>query len=119
MAVLAVGIGPAAVERHQRRAANEQLETIVEEPDPQAVADQPRRHGVEHLAQGEAAQRGDDGDRLLVVAGPAVRQRLEDSALGLDAPGDPRVLAADDLVDEAAVGGKIGEVAVPASAARR
>ena len=56
MTVLAVGIGPAAVERHQQRAAHEQLEAIIEEPDAEAVTDQPRRHRVEHLAQGEAAR---------------------------------------------------------------
>ena len=88
---------------HQGRAADEQFEAGVIQPDPQAVADQPRRHGVEHLFEHEAAGGGDGDDRLLVIAGPLPRQRLERGPFGLDALGGSGVLAVDDLVDEAAI----------------
>jgi len=75
------------------------------------MADQARRDGVEHLAQGEAARGGDGDQRLLIVPGAPVRQRPQRRPLGLDGFGAWGVLAADDLANEAAVNDQIVEVA--------
>src|SRR5664279_2860329 len=106
MRVLARRIGPTPRPGHQRRAADEQIEAVIIQPHPQTVADQPRRHGVEDLLEHEAAGGGDGDDRLLMIAGPLPWQRLERGPFGLDALGGPGVLAADDLVDEAAIAGE-------------
>ena len=74
------------------RAAEIDLEPIVIQAHPQAVADQARGHAVEHLAQDEAAGRGDGDDGLLVIGGAPVRQLLEGGALDLDALGQLRAL---------------------------
>src|ERR1700686_5747634 len=74
------------------------------------MADAPRGHGVEPLFQREAAGGGDGDDRLFIITGPLARQTLERSSLGLDAFGGSGVLAAGDLVDEAAIGEQIIEV---------
>ena len=87
-------------------AADEQVEAIIMEPQPQPVADQPRGHGVEHLPRREAAGRGDGDDGLLVIAGPPIGQVLQCRALGIDARAVAAVLAADDVVDEVAIGRK-------------
>ena len=99
-------VGPPAEQGHQGRAADEQIEAVIVQPNPQTVADQPRRHGVEHLLQHKAAGGGDGDDGLLMIAGPLPRQRLERGPFGLDALGGSGVLAADDLVDEAAIAGE-------------
>ena len=115
LVVPAVRVRPPARERHQVGAAEEHLEPIVVEADAQAMADQARGHGVEHLAQREAARRGDADRHLLVVAGPPLWQSLEGRPFAVDPLGIAGVAAADDLVDEAAVGGQIGEVGEPRS----
>ena len=56
LVVLAGWRGPPARQRHEMRAADEDVQPIVEEAHPEAVTDQARRHGVEHLAQREAAR---------------------------------------------------------------
>ncbi|MBM7487973.1 hypothetical protein ACVWWI_006479 [Bradyrhizobium sp. USDA 3686] len=53
--VLAVGMRPPTRQGDEMGAADEHVETIVLKAHPQLVPDQTRRHGVEHLAQGEAA----------------------------------------------------------------
>jgi hypothetical protein len=68
--VTAVGMRPTALEGEQMRDADEEREAGVEHPHPQAVADQSRGDGVEHLLEPEAARRGDADGRLLVVAAP-------------------------------------------------
>src|ERR1700719_4689076 len=100
MTVLARGGGTSTRQGHERRAADEELEAIVIEADPQPVADEPRWDGVEHLPQREAARRGDGDDGLLMIAATPCRQRLQRGPLGLDAFGVTGVLAAHDLVDE-------------------
>jgi hypothetical protein len=80
----------------------------------QAMADEPGRHRVEYLLKGEAARRGDGDDGLLVIAGPLSGQRLQRGPLGRDAFSVMGVLAADDLVDEAAIASEIVEVGDPA-----
>src|ERR1700722_18370294 len=49
-----------------------------------------------------------------MIAGPLPRQRLERRPLGLDTLGGSGVLAADDLVDETAIGAEAVEVVHPA-----
>ncbi len=55
MAVLAVAAGRPRGSVIRLRAAEKQVEPVVVEPHAQPMADQPRGHGVEHLAQREAA----------------------------------------------------------------
>jgi hypothetical protein len=73
------------------------------------MADQARGHGVEDLAQGETAAGGDGDDGLLEVAAPPVGQSLQMLPLGVDACGVSAVPAADELIDEMAIGGEIVE----------
>lgn len=109
--VLARRGGPAALQHHEMRAANEDVQAIVVETHAQAVADQARGDGVEHLAQREAAGRGDAHGDLFVVGRATVRQFLQFGAFDIDALGVARIHAADDLVDEAAVEAQIVELA--------
>ena len=66
---------------------------------------------VEHLAQREAARGCDRHEDLLVIGGAHVRQRLQELAFGIDPGGVPPVARIYDLVDEAAIVGKVSEVA--------
>ena len=54
VAAAPVAMGATAAQGQQWGGADEQLQPIIVEVDAQGVADQPRRHRVEHLAQGEA-----------------------------------------------------------------
>jgi hypothetical protein len=109
MAVPAVGMRSPAGGGELVRAAEVDLEPAVVEAHAQAMADQARWHAVEHLAQGEAARGGHDDDRLLVVGGAPGRQGLQRRALDGDARRRAGVVAPDHLVDEAAIGGQVGE----------
>ena len=51
-----LAIAPAARQGHQMCGAEEDIEPVIMQPHPQAVADQPRRHGVEDPPQNEAAR---------------------------------------------------------------
>ena len=55
LVVLAVGMRPPTRQGDEMGTADEHVETIIVKAHPQLVADQAGRHGVEHLAQGEAA----------------------------------------------------------------
>ena len=101
-------------ERHHWGRAKETVEPVVVEVHAQAMADQPRRRGVENTAQNEAAARRDRDDLLLVIGGATLRQRSKPGPLQLDALAVVGIAPADDLVDEAAVGIEIVEV--PAAA---
>ena len=79
--VLAVRMRAPARQRHEMRAADEQVEPIVVEAHPQSMADQARWDRVEHLAQREAAGGRDANDHLLVVGAAPIRQFLERGAL--------------------------------------
>jgi hypothetical protein len=92
-------------------AAEEALEAVVVDAQLEAVADQARRHGVEHLAQDEAAARGHQHGGLVEVGGALRRQRAKGRALELDRLAPARVAAPDQLGQEAAVGVEVGEVA--------
>ncbi|NLS08353.1 hypothetical protein HGP14_34815 [Rhizobium sp. P32RR-XVIII] len=48
-------MGAASWQRQQMRASDEDIEAIVEHANPQPMSNQAGRHGVEDLAQGEAA----------------------------------------------------------------
>ena len=104
----------AASQRRDLARAEQADQPVVVETHGEPMADQPRRHRVEHPAQDEAARRGDDHALLLEVGGAALGQLLEHAPLDLDLPAVPRVAAADHLVDEAAVGVEIGEVSAAA-----
>jgi hypothetical protein len=111
VAVAAIRARPAAGQRELVGAAEVDLEPVVEQPDPEPVPDQARGHAVEHLAQHEAARGGHGDDRLLPVRRAPPRQRLQRGALHLDARRRAGVVPPDHLVDEAAVGIKVDEVA--------
>ena len=112
--MLAAAVCTTARQRHQQGAAGQNVETVIKQPDAQPMADETRRHGVEHLLHVESARGGDGHDRLFKIATAAGRQGLQSGPLGLDLTGDAGILAADDTIDERAVCGKIGKVAVPA-----
>src|SRR5260370_33107694 len=103
VAVLAGGMRPPAAQRHQRRRAEEAFEPVVIEPHAKSVADQARRHRIEHLLEDEPARRGDGDDCRLVIRRPARRQRLQGRALEIEPLGVARVAPPDDLVDEATI----------------
>src|SRR3546814_12013096 len=85
------------------------MKTIIGKPQPQPLADQPGRYGVEDLPQRKGARRCHRDDRFLIIAGPLPGQWLQNRALNVDVLGNARILAADDLVDEAAIIGKPGK----------
>lgn len=97
-------------QRHQMRPADEDLEAIIEQPDAKPMSDQAGRHSVEDLAQGEAAGARHRDDHLFEVGGAAVGKFLQMQALGVDALAMCGITAADDLIDEGAVGAEIVEV---------
>ena len=105
-----VRMGAPARQGEQMAAADEDVEAVVVEAHAQTMADQARGHGVEHLAQAEAAGRGDAHADLLVVARAPLGQAAEDGALAVDALGMAGVAAPDEFVDEGSVGGQVGEV---------
>ena len=103
--------GPATGQRQDAGAADEALEAIVVDPQLEAMADQARGHGVEHLAQDEAAARGHQHGGLVEVGGAPGRRRAELGPLELNRLAPAGVAAPEQLGEEAAVGVEIGEVA--------
>src|SRR3954447_21046611 len=77
----------------------------------ETMSDQTGRTAVDHAPQDEAAARRDQDAGLLIVGGSSLGQRLERDALDLDALAVRGVAPPNRLVNEAAVGGKILEVA--------
>ena len=53
---------PATPQGQERRRAEEAIEPIVVETNAETMADQARRHGVEHAPEDEAAGRGDSDE---------------------------------------------------------
>ena len=104
VAMLAAGLGRSTAPQGQEPGrAEEAFEPVVVEVNIQPVADQTRGNGVENAPQDEAAARGNENTRLLVVSRSSVWQRLERRSLNLDAPAVPGVAPPDHLIDEAAV----------------
>ena len=89
--VLAGRMRPAARQGRHLGPADEDRQPVVMEAHPEAVTDQARRHGVEHLAEKEAAGGGDAHAHLLVVGAPSAGKPPEFGALDVDAPGVARV----------------------------
>src|SRR5262245_4975781 len=77
----------------------------------QVMAFEARRHSVEHLTQHEAAGGRHHYPRLLMVTGATLGQRIERRPLEFETLAVLGVVASNDLVDEAAIGGEIGKVA--------
>lgn len=69
MAALAFRHGPAAPQRGDQHGAEEAIEPVVTDAHPRAMADQPRRHGVEHAPQDEAAAGCGSNELFLEVGG--------------------------------------------------
>lgn len=101
------GVRLAPWQGHQFTAAEEQHQPVSEQMHVQEVTDQPRRHRVEHLAQGEPGVQGDPHLFALEVLEGARRQRLQRGALGVDEHAVAGVVAADEFGDEAAVSVRI------------
>ena len=74
------------------------------------MADQPRRHGVEHAACQEAAITGDVDQLLLEVSGAARWQRLERWTLDLQFPTSFGIGTAYNFCNEAAVERQLGKI---------
>jgi len=53
--VASLGLAAAAAQGQRQALADEAFQPLIVDPHPHAKADQPRRHGVEHFAQHEAA----------------------------------------------------------------
>jgi hypothetical protein len=53
--VASLGLAAAAAQGQRQALADEAFQPLVVDPHPHAKAAQPRRHGVEHFAQYEAA----------------------------------------------------------------
>src|SRR3546814_5267996 len=69
MAMFAAAPGAAARKRKERSAAEEQLKPIVIKSHSQSLPDQPRRHGVEPLAQREPARGGQPDKHIYITDG--------------------------------------------------
>src|SRR5207248_188893 len=82
---------------------------IVIEVNMETVADQTRRHAVEHAPQDEAATRGHQDARLLIIGRSSLGERLQGFALDLDALAVAGVAPSDHLINEAAVAGEMLE----------
>jgi len=108
-AAIAVDAASAPQGLHQR-AAEEAFQPIIIQPDPQAMADQPLRHGVEHAPEKEPTAARHCDQRFLKVIGAPRRQRRELWPLDLQRFAASGIGTADDLVDEAAIGVEIGKV---------
>src|SRR6266568_2791734 len=111
VAMLSAGMRPPAAQRHQRGRAEEAFEPVIVEPHAKPVADQARRHRIEHLLEDEPAGRSDGDDGLLVIRRPARRQRLQGRALEIEPLAVASIAAPDDLVDKTAIGLQVVEVA--------
>ena len=111
VSALAVREGTTPSERGDGRDAEEAFEPIVEDADAQAMPDQSRGHGVEHAPQDEATRRRHWDHLLLEVGCTALRQGTQRRPFQCDGLGEIGVAAADDRVDEGAIGVEIGEVA--------
>lgn len=77
------------------------------------MADQAGRHGVEELAQREAAGARYGDDDLFEVGGATIGKSLQMRALGIDALAMCGIATADDLIDEGAIGSEVAKVPVP------
>ena len=93
------------------RGAEECLDPVVVDVDAQALADEPRRRAVEDAVHEEAAGAGDAGDDLGEVGGAPGGQRPQRRRLDAHRGLAAAVAAGDELVDEAAPVGDVGEVA--------
>src|SRR6478736_5323366 len=112
VAVLAAALRrPTPPQGQKLRAAEEALEPVIVEVNIETVADQARRDAVEHAPQHEAAARRDQDARLLVVGGASIGELFKHDALDLDALAVAGVAPPDHLVNEAAIGSEILELA--------
>ena len=119
LVVLARGMGPPARQRHEMGAADEDIEPVIVEAHPEPVSNQARGHGVEYLAEREAAGGCDAHADLLIVRRAPVRQILQFGALNIDTFCVAGILATDNLIDETAIGGESVEIAPSFSSAAR
>ncbi len=111
VAALAVRLRTPAGQGHHGGRAEEAIEAVVIQADPQLMADQPRGHRIEDLAQGEAARRRDADEHFLVIRRPTRRQPVQNCPFLIDSLGVTGIAAADDLVDEATPGRQVVEIA--------
>jgi len=99
----------------QRQAwADEAVDAVIVDAQIEPVADQARRHGVEHVAQDEAAAGGHPHAGLVVIGGAPRRQRAQCGTLQADQLLAAGVAAADQVGDPVAIGVKAVEVGAAA-----
>ena len=114
----ALGRNPAAPQRQHQAAAEKAVQPVIIQAHPQAMADQPRGHGVEHALQHEGGAARDGDHRLLEVVGAHGGQRLQRRLFELDGTAAGGVLPADGLVEEAAIGIEAVEIGAAAQQQR-
>src|SRR3954468_14482268 len=111
VAMLATPLRRSATTQGQKlRGAEEAFEPVIVEVNIEPVTDQTRWNAVEHAPQHEAAARRDQDPRLLIISCPSVGKLLEHGALDLDVLAVASVAPPDHLINEAAIGGKVGEL---------
>jgi hypothetical protein len=98
VAMLAIGPSSAAAQGQNLGRPQKAFEAVIVEADTQLVPDQPRGDHVEHLAQREAAMRGDGDKHLLVVGGSPRRQRPQAWPLDREPLGVAPIASANHLV---------------------
>lgn len=114
MTALAFVDRPPTQQRHDWCRAEEAVQPVVVQMHPQTVADEPRRRGIEHPAQDEAAA-GCDGDGLFLIIGcPAPGQGAKLRTLQLDPLAIVGIATSHDLVDETVIAIESIEVAAAA-----
>jgi hypothetical protein len=77
------------------------------------VADQAGWHGVEDLAQGEAAGSGHRDDNLFKVSRSSLGQRLQMGSFCINALTMGSIATADDLIDKGAIRAEVVEFLGP------
>lgn len=83
---------------------------VIEQAHPQPMPDQTEGHGVEDLAQGEAASARDADDHILEIGAAPSRKVLQMGSFGRDPLAAGGVPAPDDLVGEGAVAAGVSKV---------
>ena len=105
----------AARQGQHQALADEAFQPVIVDAQVQPIADQARRHRVEHLAQDEAAAGGHPHAGLVMIGGAPRRQPAQFGALQGDQLLAPGVAAADQVGDPVAIGSRLSKSVLPRS----